>query len=188
MVTASEERIFFACSGKDKYLRECNSCVLGAVDVPFVHTGHDVCPWGKLFRDLVFGNLREFRWQVVHGFQRRGFHNTRYVCLELRLIDQYYSLGTMWNVVGPSFGIYGLVLVITPEFSMSTVTHIRETLDWKMYRGKWEVMTGLSQGHMENSLFPSCSTEVLTLEKVIFWRLSLKRVRFPVKWVNTFPM
>lgn len=71
---------------------------------------------------------------------------------------------------------------------MSTVTHIRETLDWKMYRGKLEVMTGLSQGHMENSLFPSCSTEVLTLEKVIFWRLSLKRVRFPVKWVNTFPM
>ena len=162
--------------------------VVGVVDVPFVHTGNDVCLWGKFFRVLVLRNLREFRWQLVHGFQRRGFHNATYVCLELRLIDQYYSLGTMWNVLGPSFGIHGLVLVITPEFSMSTDAHIRETLDWKWYRGKWEVMTGLSQGHMKNSPFPSCSTEVLTLEKVIFWRLSLKIVRFPVKWVSTFPM
>lgn len=69
MVTASEEHIFFACPGKDKYLRECKtmieytSYVVGVVDVPFVHTGNDVCLWGKFFRDLVLRNLREFRWQ-----------------------------------------------------------------------------------------------------------------------------
>lgn len=47
-------------------LRTCKTMVehatyiVGVVDVPFGHTGNDVCLWGKLFSDLVLRNLSEF--------------------------------------------------------------------------------------------------------------------------------